>query len=487
MCLGQGMFSKTYDLGFGNDNLLWSFTLHDDTIIAATGDICFSTSQPCSTVSKYGMDGELLNLVNAEDFKFGNEDVFSILGDSLFMSGQSILPPKLTAQFLRTSPALDNYKKTQLIPDDRYTYFNEGLLFHEGSFYSYGNGGIIENDSIIGYVTKWQEDLMTVDTVYIFQQFDLENMVDDLQVDFDGNLVFLNRGQDSSEIGFQGSIVTINTSGEILDEMNFKYEGTADILPNFVLNQDGNYIIPDRGEFPLFTRERILCFDKLTKELKWETYLPFDGFEDNRSYYIIDLNRTVNGDILISGDVANGDGLNFNKSGFITRINGFTGEIVWNRIYKDWNNVNGSTQGYIDESFINQVMELDNGDILAGGRIREKGNPQLNLLWLLRLNENGCLHSEDCEEENFTSDIIDLVIEEKSIIILPNPVQNTLYLSSDLPLSHYSISSLSGSVLQSRSFESTIDVSSLVPGLYFITVWDDEGNSATERFVKVDR
>lgn len=69
-------------------------------------------------------------------------------------------------------------------------------------------------------------------------------------------------------------------------------------------------------------------------------------------------------------------------------------------------------------------------------------------------------------------------VNSNFVQIYPNPVKNTLNISSDSKLNSFKIFDLSGRILKKGNFESgnkTVDVSALINGNYIIEIETDKG------------
>jgi hypothetical protein len=75
----------------------------------------------------------------------------------------------------------------------------------------------------------------------------------------------------------------------------------------------------------------------------------------------------------------------------------------------------------------------------------------------------------------------------KAFSVFPNPADNNITVQSENTVSKVSIRSMLGQDLISRQVEKSgtihVDVSSLATGFYFVTVFDNNGNSQTRKFL----
>lgn len=76
--------------------------------------------------------------------------------------------------------------------------------------------------------------------------------------------------------------------------------------------------------------------------------------------------------------------------------------------------------------------------------------------------------------------------KNKAFSIYPNPCKNELLIQNYNPAGHYAaITDLAGAVILHFSLaKSTIDISSLQPGIYFLTLTDESGNNSVAKFIK---
>jgi phosphatidylserine/phosphatidylglycerophosphate/cardiolipin synthase-like enzyme len=84
--------------------------------------------------------------------------------------------------------------------------------------------------------------------------------------------------------------------------------------------------------------------------------------------------------------------------------------------------------------------------------------------------------------EVFTTGTIDE--RNISVQIVPNPVDDMLYLDSQVPVEALRVTSVVGQVLLASTVQNSIDVSSLTSGLYFLSVEMQDGKLALLPFVK---
>ncbi len=135
-------------------------------------------------------------------------------------------------------------------------------------------------------------------------------------------------------------------------------------------------------------------------------------------------------------------------------------------------------------------------DIVPGERINKTGsfsvpftyNNSLDDLKVIAPGANNRFNASSFSSiiADYTSSIYDPNIRDYTITIYPNPTSDFLNIKSDLPLRKYLIYDSAGFMIQAGSSSaSLINVSSLVPGLYYLKVLSDNNkNSSISRFIK---
>ncbi len=159
-----------------------------------------------------------------------------------------------------------------------------------------------------------------------------------------------------------------------------------------------------------------------------------------------------------------------------------SGDTVWLRKYQ--NNLLDS----LDVAYmINDIEELDNGDIVCMGSIEnftDRGR-----IWLFKVNSEGCFGEENCDELQRT-EVLDFATGNKKLNIFPSPASDKIYI--ELPVQEkwqkWKIYDLSGSVIKDGLVKNPKDfsisgLSGLNPGMYILKVSDREGNMGIGKFV----
>jgi len=478
----QSSYSKLYELGYGNDNLPRSILEANETLYLSSGDICYSTNSSCTTLSSFSKNGELISSNNNELLKGGNESNLELSEDDFVISCQSSQSDKLSLDFLFVEEDLSNSFPRTTFLDSTFQVTNEGILYHQNNYYTYGNGRFIETDSIQGYIIKWDKELQNALDIFFVNDQDLDNYVDDLQIDSQGNLVYTNQG--TSSIGNEdiSLFTTLDTAGNVLKQFEFRNPKNEEHT-NFILTDSDDYVYP--ASYPEFFLESILCFDAEDFSLKWHTSLPYQVIDDTfRSYDVFSVTRAKNGDILGCGDVFMPVGdLGKYHTAFFFRMDALTGELLWIRYYLSPNDTNPSEGEYYHDSFFSVIKEMENGDLQLAGRVAPEVGSLVNRLWLLRTASNGCL-TDNCGEENVISSTDDPKLSEE-ILVFPNPSLGNFQIISSHSIDKVEVYNMNGSLINTYKGDQNIALSNAVNGIYVFKIYLSEGQIILKKGIKI--
>lgn len=210
----------------------------------------------------------------------------------------------------------------------------------------------------------------------------------------------------------------------------------------------------------------------------------------SRSRYIFRLKILANGDIMGSGYYGEKAGdPRIDHSPWLFRMT-TEGTLLWERVYYDYDSTlasNGSSR--IGALF--DFIELDDGSVLGVGYLDY--DSKSNML-VMRVDSNGCLDPEDCNEIVYITDNLTTSTENPGhqgtqLDIMPNPASDHImveWAEADDGQRIYIFDS-AGRLHQTGRFtdgRSSMDVSGLSPSVYFITT--DGNNRVTERFIKIE-
>ena len=160
------------------------------------------------------------------------------------------------------------------------------------------------------------------------------------------------------------------------------------------------------------------------------------------------------------------------------------GNLLWHRVYRDFNE-DGSPRF----KYLYSLTELSDGSIVAGGNaINEIGNLIDYNGWILKVDENGCLTDDDCENEivNITTSVKETV-ETPLLNLYPNPVEVILNveISTNYQLEKIEIIDSKGMLISQVDSSDSIDTSALSNGIYFLHAISRTGHTAVRHFLKI--
>ncbi len=419
---GQNTWSKEYDLGDGRKNFIRNIIVDkpNDKIYLSSWQFCptkeANTFLECSIISNYSKIGDLIMEV-VYDSTAGVEN-----GNSIMIEGE------LNHISILNTDSLGKYY--QLIITDKELKERTIRIFNFGD-YSYcimsGIRKIKEEKYIYGTLINYStnkseaffaklDDSLNVEIIHRYPARQLNVEMNDLQATPDGNLAFILKQKgpagSTSNPGFE--IYKVNYEGSVLDSFVFNEGFGLDWPFNLTIDSDGNYYFysdkhPIEGFPPSIGRMNKL--NKDMKTLEWSVILPNSTY--GRNYRIEESLLARNGDIIICGSMQ--DFLTFENSpdhvhtGFITRFDQ-DGNILWHHLFKMPNDeyLPQSEYGRYRFSRLTKIVELEDGSLLAGGNHAYHwtvydhpdfdDTKETNLLWLLKVDVNGCLEGEECDE-----------------------------------------------------------------------------------------
>lgn len=424
-------------------NYIRDMVLVEDEIVTQSIQFCSqdTLSYVCGSMTLFDQNGEIV------------KSSYNYL-TAAFYDGPNCLNFDNNNVFYSTNLLMDNYDHTNLFvydlelneqlnlsfsgPLSNSNIDNQGIEIIGDHIYLYG---VVHNasgvpDSI--QIIKTDMDGNELDRFY-YSYGNSSLDINNLQSTPDGNLTFILDidPPNGANTGFRGyQLMKIDTSGQVLDTFSFEDNGQQ---PNRLLSSsDGSYYFsslehPFDGWDPL-SYGMINKMDVNMDTLEWSLILPNNQLVDGRHYRMWDYIEAANGDIVACGmaydntDTELSTGVpdeNSTWNGFITRITP-DGDIKWLRLYKNNNDLLPHDEyGRFRPSRLNKIKELPDGRFIAAGDVFVK-NSQLAAineqeteafhLWLLMVDENGCLEGYDCEE------IIRLSQQQDSVVSIENHV-----------------------------------------------------------------
>lgn len=261
-------------------------------------------------------------------------------------------------------------------------------------------------------------------------------------------------------------------------DLNLVWKYIPDTLLSNMINIHGTVLNDGRIVYTYFTwgypsrLPNVRCLDTVSKQNIWQYDYPKVS---QHARHIYRMKQLKNGDILLIGEyVSKVAAPHINGSPYMMRLD-LNGTRKWERTYVEWD-----TDGEDKGGALWDAIELENGDLMAVGFVRNNGK------WdplLIRTDADGCIDQStpSCP----TVQIFDLmtgavdVIGDRELVLYPNPASTQISIKGEdlvFPL-FYSIYNSVGQVISSGHTDAfgTIHIDFLPAGLYLIQLKDKKG------------
>ena len=430
---GQNTFSKIYDLDKTSiRNGISDFEILENAIFTYSNQACSindSSYRTCISLTKYNIQGDIIEYVNMDSL-----DATECCSEGLTSDGENLIMStyvwgefnvqgeydKITVIDFDSNFDQLNVHKYSEEPFTSSGLKNSGVEFIDNKLYLYGS--IVNSSGMPDSVQIIKTDIEGNELDRWYYSYGNSSLdINNFQATLDGNFAFILKIQspNGANTGFNGNqLMKIDTAGNVLDSFAFEDNGQQ---PNRLLSSsDGSYYFsslehPFDGWDPL-SYGMINKMDANMDTLEWSLILPNDQLVDGRHYRVYDYIEASNGDIVACGmvydntDTEQATGVpdkNSTWNGFIVRLSA-DGYIKWLRLYKNNNDLLPHDEyGRFRPSSLKKIKELDDGRFIAAGDVFVN-NTQIAAineleteafhLWLLVVDENGCLEGQPCEE-----------------------------------------------------------------------------------------
>lgn len=423
--LSQETFSKVFDLdedAFANTSR--DLELLDDGFCLSSVQFCKTDTGHigCSALSTFDWNGNLKDQWVLDTVYSGiSRPLSSLPGtDRMFFTGirQNIELVGRKTHLWEFNQDLEFQGTYSFEGDTDKVVSNYGLYCDENYIYLYGGLVNYEGNPMDAQILKI--DANTKEQLwekrYTVGDFKLE--VNGFQATPDGNLAFILWHE--SQVGSGGEragrkIYKINPAGDTLNSFHFNDGPQQE--NRFLIAEDGSYYFPSQAN-PLdywdYLTPRINKLSADMDSLEWSVILPNDQLIDGRIYIIEDIIEAEDGDVVACGRVWDnsdseipGADKHSTWNGFLIRLN-LQGEVEWLRVYRYPNDLYQDDEfGRFRPSTLKEIKAMDDGSFVAAGNVYVNNTQYAGLneletelyhLWLLRVDENGCLDDYPCEE-----------------------------------------------------------------------------------------
>ena len=454
-----------------------------------------SYEYPKLLISKYTANGDLIRDMLREEFQT-TQNCINYVDDTLFITGLNI------DGFHQSTIAADTSGNFLDFQVDCISDMYPGLTI--SSTVVYGDYLVTSRNSINSAETEVDVELCwinlktgLIDTM-IIEDFGFDDRIGDLQVDQDSLLTVVYLYRDSNiNTDYYRKIQKFNLQKEKVWEWTSEKLDFYTQFDGFTLAilEDGRMVHTNGRVYRPQDVNGSLRAINLDGSLSWYYDLPIWEFPSEERFYQYQhyhLIRTRNNELVGCGTYQDAD-----NKGYLFKLSS-EGELLWERYYYTDSIVYYTELG--NEARVNggiffDVEELENGDLaVVGTRQSHRKNEEDEWireddLWILRLNDEGCLE-DYCGESRFTTiPIVDIVEENSSnkYRIYPNPVADIINIESLVPLS-IQIFDINGKLIDKENISvgnNEIDISTLSSGIYYIQCIDEKGTSQSERIIKL--
>lgn len=445
----------------------------------------------CSSQSKWNLMGDLeINIMIDTLLSQGTNNV-EVIGTNILFSGLwldklSTLNP---IAIIEVDTQLNIINKQLTPSQDGVSFFNEGIVNIHGSKYLYGNAEDQSSNVLKkSHIFKFNEESNEFIEMSFVRAYGPPGFNDchDLQGTHDGNMIYSNHYYDwvgaGGEVGVQ--IMKINTEGQKLDSIEFESESKSGL--RLLASREGPVYCStiDHPEpiNSLPSHGRINKYSADLDTLLWSLELPFNNFKNSRRYTLFDYIQASNGDIMACGSVWDEgpggpleDPLDHTFNGFVVRVSQ-EGELKWIRIYRipiTHPLLPTDEYGRFRSSGLSKLKELDDGRFILGGNVQynslqwsviEPAGETISHVWLLTVDEDGCIEDEECQEVIILDQEIAYTFEGN----LVSPINQWNEVSYDIEGNAYN-----------RRFTFTEDSTFTNGNWYYelLRSWDEAGNN----------
>jgi len=314
--------------------------------------------------------------------------------------------------------------------------------------------------------------------------------IGDLKPTIDSNLAFIvYEAHAGVNYSLPVHIVKMDTLGNLIAEKEL--ERSPNGRTNLAEDSFGNFYTDIERAF----ESDIVKIDKELNEILWLTTLPADYLGIDQRYKVLDVEVANNGDVLVSGEAS----YLHQESGvvcgsFLGRLSS-EGELLWFKLLSNVSDENDIDDDSFRKSYLLEIKELPNGNIAGTGatiKFLEAGGVNQEL-WLLSIDENGCIEGFDCDDDIYvlnTGDSFPTITSTKELaeidgnIFYPNPVADILHLKMEGNF-EYQIFNLQSQIKAIGNNEKEVDISHLPAGIYLLQIKQDDQLFKALKFIKL--
>jgi hypothetical protein len=458
--------------------------VHSNKYVVSYFSTCGDPEAKCCGLFTIDLQGNLINKIRLQNFS-NSTNALLVDGKDIYYAGEpDSLKDTIDQIFLHKFDAELKLLSTKIYKDKKY-FFLRNFQAELEKFYDWkviAGGGIVtnesKNDTLIGFLYFINKD-MEIDTSLYFNFNSPNNQIWSMYVDA-ANLLTIHFYTN----GHPEQIIRIIKLDKNLQKV-FEWQTTQSLnnnRPRGCALKDGRVIIA-RSDFSSLSLAPELIAINHDTSISWNYIWPRVKANHRRVTSLVQLK---NGDIIGTGGLK--DSINTKWLPFLFRMTS-EGVMLWEKAFY---HIGGKEPGSYGD--FGDVIELDNGDLMAVGFINQRITIGQNAfddpdIFIVRLSEDGCLYSE-CNYvtavKNIVVDVEDIV-QAKAIAIYPNPATNELNIDLDTKSSNeytYVLYNLLGlQVMQGGLTHGSnkIDVSAVGTGFYVIKIYGNDAVLYTKK------
>ena len=461
----------------------------DDRYFITQFNSCGNLSYVCDGVSEISENGEFINGV---EIPFMSHNLNSLLYDNinkyLIYTGektQQLVRDKFV--FYTIDPSNLSILDSFFIADSILKFNNKIQLtasYYNKNFVISGNG-IKEGGQGNQVVNYFLNPDYTIDTLLTFQFTRGNTNIWEQYVDHDGLLTFHFWYDNFDEYEFRSRIIKVNEDKEVVWDWvspNIK----KSIFPYGMQHSEGFTLVC----LPEWNHQSNVNLVAVNKDgtTRWSHFYP-----DPKIYKKREARRVKelkNGDILVMGLYEDRELTpRIYQAPYMSRFSK-EGKLLWERTYfTDY----GSSQ--VSTGYIYDMIEHDDGRIMAVGQIREVNGPPYTDILILTTDADGCI-IPGCGVLNKLNDLISETEEvdiknEVEVKVSPNPIHDIIQLKweknqgEDIMIRIFDATGEIKYIGKGSYGHKTIDVGNWTSGMYILQYQTQKGIIQYQKMMKL--
>ena len=415
--------------------------------------------------------------------------VIDSIHEKIYLTGEEYFKADYAHRFMVNEFNIDDFKSvTQSFykypNDNQINYFQIGTLLKENKLILIGSSRNVVDKDIKSIL--FSIDNSNIDTTFTID-FGLSTLPWSSYFDLNKNLVFYFSNKNQNPLNDKSIILKLDTNFQEI--WRWESDKLGQQLPKGCQLSDGRMLIAMHT--PGFSNiGSVWCVNE-DKSIAWKMEFPDKNGGQQRR--ILRLKQLKNGDIVgvgYYGDTRN-DNPDYIQIPFIFRLTN-SGQLKWLKaFYRDITLPNGN----IVYGYFSDVVEMENGDLMAVGRIdnfleydpismTDRADPDI---LVVRTDANGCI-DDQCAKVTKIEHTVGTTDPAPSVdvaytYLFPNPGTSSLELLNNDLVERLEIFSITGELVKSIQQPSkTIDVDEL-KGMYVATFLLKNGSTYRQKLI----